>query len=504
MELRSLIGLMLGQRYQLLQLIGTGGFSDVYLAIDTFENQRVAVKVLHEHLSRDPSLVRRFHSELLKAQKLDHPGIVAYLNQGEERGLHFLVMELLKGDTLSAYLKVHGRVSPEEAVLLVTQIGEALEAAEHQGIVHRDLKPGNLMRLPSGQVKVMDFGIARDTLSTLTGSSMAFTPRYASPEQLEGNKNLDGRSDLFALGVILFELLNGGTLFQGDTPIEILRQEERFAVRTTIEVAASTPLWLQEVMRKLLAFRREDRYQSATELLSDLRETRVIHPFQPSALTTIHHTEVRPSPRPKKRLLVLAGLVVIFILAGAIPLTMWLLKANSSPQLPIETTTLAEDQAEIQGTVTLAGKPIAGVSIQVLNEFETMGTTTTNAMGSYTLRVTSTQAQTISVVAQYTGGDLRAAPQDKWMPIAPRSIVQVDFDLLSIEQANIGDLNADQQVNEADFELLRQYLKSLGNQAVIGVPLDSDHLLFDINGDGLISQSDLAVLLLGIARPSSP
>ncbi|MEI9476453.1 MAG: protein kinase [Deltaproteobacteria bacterium] len=262
-----LVGVRIKDRYELLKVVGAGGFSSVYLARDEQNNKVVAVKVLHEHLASEERIVRRFHKELEKATRLNHPGIVRYLDRGEEEGLHFLVMEYVEGRTLAHYLQERGKLPLIEALDLVRQTTEALSYAHRQGVIHRDLKPANLMVLEGGKIKVMDFGIAKDLWGTPSDSSQWFTPRYASPEQLLGNLPLDFRSDLYSLGVVLYEMLAGAPPFSQDTPVALYQTKRAEDYPPLTAACPELPGWVGKVVAKLLAADREDRYVSAEEVL---------------------------------------------------------------------------------------------------------------------------------------------------------------------------------------------------------------------------------------------
>ncbi|MEI6308371.1 MAG: WG repeat-containing protein [bacterium] len=264
----TLIGETFLARYQITAKLGDGGFSTVYLANDLELHTEVALKVLHPHLANNPAIIRRFHRELDRASKLVHPNVVRYLDQGEDLGLHFLVQEYLSGKTIEQLIQESGPLPPERAVSILTQVAGALCEAETQGILHRDLKPANIMLLPGDIAKVLDFGIAKDLFSTVSGSSFALTPRYASPEQIAGQRNLDGRSDLFSLGVTLYEMLTGNVPYSGNTPVEILRSQERGYYS---QPKLQTDSWLGDVIRNLIAFQKNDRYSSAAELLQVLQ-----------------------------------------------------------------------------------------------------------------------------------------------------------------------------------------------------------------------------------------
>ncbi|MEI6308381.1 MAG: protein kinase, partial [bacterium] len=266
MNPHSLIGIRLHQRYKIYDRIGAGGFSSVYLARDKQSNKVVAVKVLHEHLASQERIVQRFRKELEKAQKLNHPAIVRYLDQGEEGGLHFLVMEYVEGKTLAQVLQERGKLPLAEALDLARQTTEALAYAHRQGVVHRDLKPANLMVLEGGKVKVMDFGIARVFDDTDDGPW--FVPRYISPEQLKGDISLDSRTDLYSLGVVLYEMLAGALPFLQDTPVALYNAMMAEDYPPPAAICPDLPGWVGKVVARLLAAEREDRYSSADEVIS--------------------------------------------------------------------------------------------------------------------------------------------------------------------------------------------------------------------------------------------
>lgn len=293
MSLGVYAGRTLKNRYRLLIRVGAGGFSSVYLAQDIQAGTIVAVKVLHEHLSSEGKYVRQFLKEAEKVAKLHHPHIVRILDQGEEQGLFFLVMEYVQGKTLNQILLEQKKLHLPQALSILSQVAQALQEAERMGIVHQDIKPQNLMLTPDGEVKVMDFGIARDLTGTTLSTTgfLAFTPRYASPEQMEGRKDVDVRSDLYSLGVVLYEMLVGALPFPGDTPLEIIRQIER---NPFPPLPAWLPGWIQQMLHKLLAPHREERYQHAQELLADLGAARVLQPRRAQSILapTEQETEV--------------------------------------------------------------------------------------------------------------------------------------------------------------------------------------------------------------------
>ena len=214
-------------RYEIGPMIGTGGMADVYEATDLRLNRKVAVKILRSDLARDPAFVGRFKKEALAAGGLSYPGIVAVYDSGVDGSDSYIVMELVNGHTLREILQSGEHLDQAEALKIIVEVLEALDYSHHKSIVHRDVKPGNIMITDSGQVKVMDFGIARamdDIGATMTNTwNVVGTAQYLSPEQATG-ESADRRSDIYSVGALMYELLVGRPPFIGDTPVSIAFQ----------------------------------------------------------------------------------------------------------------------------------------------------------------------------------------------------------------------------------------------------------------------------------------
>src|ERR1700692_1172847 len=208
-------------RYRVISRLGSGGMADVYLAEDQLLGRQVAVKLLHHHFAEDQEFVERFRREASSAAGLSHPNIVAIFDRGEWNGTYYIAMEYVAGRTLKAIVREEGPLDPARAIDIVIQILRAARSAHKRGVIHRDLKPHNVILDEEGRARVTDFGIARAGASdmTLTGSIMG-TAQYLSPEQAQGHE-VSGRSDLYAIGIILYELLTGAVPFDGETVVAI-------------------------------------------------------------------------------------------------------------------------------------------------------------------------------------------------------------------------------------------------------------------------------------------
>src|SRR4051812_46370188 len=258
-------------RYELGEAIGHGGMADVYLAHDRLLDRRVAVKVLSPQFASDPTNVERFRREAQAAAGLSHPHIVAVYDWGEEDGTSFIVMEYVPGQTLREILQTYGRLGPVDAARIAAEIADALSFAHVNGVVHRDVKPGNVLVTPQGQVKVTDFGIARAETSeplTKTGAVLG-TATYFSPEQAQGF-SLDGRSDVYALGVVLYEMLTGVAPFTASSPVSVAYKHVREAPAPPSKLVPDLPGAMDRIVLTAMAKDLDRRYASAQDLRTDL------------------------------------------------------------------------------------------------------------------------------------------------------------------------------------------------------------------------------------------
>ena len=269
---------LLGGRYELGEPLGQGGMAEVVGGTDVRLGRDVAVKILRADLARDPSFQARFRREAQAAASLNAPTIVSVYDTGEdEAGVPYIVMEHVDGRTLRDVLQIEGRLLPRRALEITADICAALDAAHAAGIVHRDIKPGNVMLTRSGEVRVMDFGIARaaaDSLSALTQTAAIIgTAAYLSPEQARG-EHVDARSDLYSTGCLLYELVTGSPPFTGDSPVAVAYQHVREDPEPPSAYDETLPASVDAVVLKAMAKNPANRYQSAPEMRADLLRAR--------------------------------------------------------------------------------------------------------------------------------------------------------------------------------------------------------------------------------------
>jgi serine/threonine protein kinase len=354
---------LLGGRYQVGELLGYGGMAEVHRGRDLRLGRDVAIKTLRTDLARDATFQLRFRREAQNAASLNHPAIVAVYDTGEERGpageeLPYIVMEFVNGRTLKEVLAAEGRLMPRRALEITADICAALEFSHRHGIIHRDIKPGNVMLTQTGQVKVMDFGIARALASgatTMTQTSAVIgTAQYLSPEQARGEP-VDARSDVYASGCVLFELLCGHPPFVGDNPVSVAYQHVREDPRPPSSSNRDVTPEIDAVVLKALAKNPLNRYQSAGEMRADVMRAAAGRPVsappvmtedEMAAVMAQQTTQYRPPPtsrqparanqRQKRKSS--TGVVVALTVLGLLAVTalsIGLYLANQDPLVPV-------------------------------------------------------------------------------------------------------------------------------------------------------------------------
>ncbi len=333
---------LLGGRYEVGERIGTGGMADVRRGLDVRLGREVAVKVLRADLARDPSFQARFRREAQAAASLNAPTIVSVYDTGEDAtGVPYIVMEHVSGRTLREVLQAEGRLLPQRALEVTADICAALDVAHAAGIVHRDIKPANVMLTTSGDVKVMDFGIARaasDSSAMTQTAAVIGTAAYLSPEQARG-EHVDGRSDLYSTGCLLYELVTGAPPFVGESPVAVAYQHVREDPQPPSAYDETLPSQVDAVVLKAMAKNPANRYQSAAEMRADLLRARaggevlatpVLEApvmLAPAAITTVRAVE----PRNGKRIAAYSvfGLVLLGLVVGTALLVKALLGTSS-------------------------------------------------------------------------------------------------------------------------------------------------------------------------------
>ncbi|RNI19704.1 Stk1 family PASTA domain-containing Ser/Thr kinase [Flexivirga caeni] len=381
---------MLGDRYEVGELIGRGGMAEVHLGHDNRLGRTVAIKMLRADLARDSTFLTRFRREAHAAAGLSHHAIVAVYDSGEDTftetggatvDIPYIVMEYVDGQTLREILNEEGKLSPDEAARVTMGILSALEYSHDKGIVHRDIKPANVMLTKGGSVKVMDFGIARalaDTGATMTSAqAVVGTARYLSPEQAQG-ETVDARSDLYSAGCVLFELLTGRTPFIGE-PVSLVYQHITDPPKPPSAYEPSVPKAMDAVTLHSLAKRREDRYQTAGDFRSDLQAARTGAPLSDGATAVLsagaagasvlahepqapppptrrdNTREIHESPPPRKLtgLWVAAGVVALLAILGIGYLVMN--GRNNGPTTEVIPNVVQRSEAQAKAILAKAG-----------------------------------------------------------------------------------------------------------------------------------------------------
>ena len=332
-----MIGELIAGRYELHELVGAGGMSNVFRAHDRLLERSVAIKVLHEHYSADEDYVERFRREARSVAQLAHPNIVTVIDRGEEDGRQYIVFEYVEGENLKGLLS-HGALPVDEALRYGLQIAGALDFAHKRGLVHRDVKPQNVLLTEEGEPKVTDFGIARsiDVQSVTQSGTVVGTSDYIAPEQARGEQ-VDPRTDIYSLGVVLYELLTGEVPYSGDNFVAVAMQHLHEPVPSVLDQRRDVPVRLDLAVQRAMAKDPADRFESMEQLIDELdlcygelgsddEATRIVRPPRRPRAT-----------RPRRRLPVIPFLLIL--LAAAAVAGGAYLFFSDSPSVPV----VAED-----------------------------------------------------------------------------------------------------------------------------------------------------------------
>ena len=269
-------GMFLADRYEIIEQIGTGGMADVYKAKCHKLNRYVAIKVMKSEFSQDKTFVSKFWAEAQSAAGLVNPNVVNVYDVGVENGIYYIVMELVEGITLKKYIEKRGKLPYKEAVSIAIQVANGMDAAHQHNIVHRDIKPQNIIISKEGKVKVTDFGIAKVASSaTINTSASMGSVHYISPEQARGGYS-DERSDIYSLGITIFEMLTGTVPFDGDSAVAVAVQHIQDSIPTPSQLVEGIPVSVDKIVLKCTQKKTDRRYQSASELIADLKKSLVM------------------------------------------------------------------------------------------------------------------------------------------------------------------------------------------------------------------------------------
>ena len=269
-------GMFLADRYEIIEQIGTGGMADVYKAKCHKLNRYVAIKVMKSEFSQDKTFVSKFWAEAQSAAGLTNPNVVNVYDVGVENGIYYIVMELVEGVTLMKYIEKRGKLPYKEAVSIAIQVANGMDAAHKHNIVHRDIKPQNIIISKEGKVKVTDFGIAKvASTATINTSASMGSVHYISPEQARGGYS-DERSDIYSLGITLFEMLTGTVPFDGDTAVSVAVQHIQDTIPAPSQLVEGIPVSVDKIVLKCTQKKTDRRYQSAYDLIVDLKKSLVM------------------------------------------------------------------------------------------------------------------------------------------------------------------------------------------------------------------------------------
>ncbi len=268
------LGMFLGDRYEILEKIGSGGMADVFKGKDHKLNRFIAVKVLKDEFVEDKNFVRKFKEEAQAAAGLAHPNIVNVYDVGDEQNINYIVMELVEGITLKSYIERKGRLTVKEATSIAIQVGAGLEIAHNNQIVHRDIKPQNIIISREGKVKVTDFGIAKSVSSNTNTSDAMGSVHYTSPEQARGGYS-DAKSDIYSLGIVMYEMVTGRVPFDGETTVVVAVKHLQEDIVSPRVYASDIPVSLEHIILKCTEKSPDRRYANVSDLTADLKQSLV-------------------------------------------------------------------------------------------------------------------------------------------------------------------------------------------------------------------------------------
>ena len=267
-------GVFIADRYEVIDKVGSGGMSDVYRAKDHILGREVAIKILKPEFSEDATFVAKFRTEAQSAAGLEHPNIVNIYDVGSENGMYYIVMEYVEGITLKTYIEKKGQLNFKEAISIAIQVGRGIEAAHQKGIIHRDIKPQNIIISTEGKVKVTDFGIARAASSNTIHADVMGSVHYSSPEQAR-NGFVDGKSDIYSLGIVMYEMVTGRVPFDGDNTVAIAIQHLQEEMVAPSAYAPDLPISLEKIILKATMKSTDRRYATISDMLMDLKRALV-------------------------------------------------------------------------------------------------------------------------------------------------------------------------------------------------------------------------------------
>ncbi|WP_028243552.1 Stk1 family PASTA domain-containing Ser/Thr kinase [Pseudobutyrivibrio ruminis] len=294
-------GVFIADRYEVIDKVGAGGMSDVYRAKDHILGREVAIKILKQEFSEDATFVAKFRTEAQSAAGLEHPNIVNIYDVGSENGMYFIVMEYVEGITLKTYIEKKGQLNFKEAISIAIQVGRGIEAAHQKGIIHRDIKPQNIIISTEGKVKVTDFGIARAASSNTIHADVMGSVHYSSPEQAR-NGFVDGKSDIYSLGIVMYEMVTGRVPFDGDNTVAIAIQHLQEEMVAPSAYAPDLPISLEKIILKATMKSPDRRYGTISDMLMDLKKALVSpnEDFVVISESELGQTKVMPRITPEQ------------------------------------------------------------------------------------------------------------------------------------------------------------------------------------------------------------